>query len=326
MWLAFGGHRTTSVIIQQVLLTKNIGNFSRGQRSFSSVFSVGPVSAITTVKYRNERRYNIQGSFKRNMSSRSRNCNGHSHSSLVIPNNLKLLVRSISPAASRTGSQSQSCGVHSRSDDGPYLPPLMEMPFPPRTWPRFLYSIRNWFFIYFVIRPYMDKDFDIQEFNRGAKQAVEFVSEKLVSGEYDDLEGVVEPEALSQMKTAVASFTVFQRNLLKVAVDDIFFSFPYQIGIMIPEPVRQEGDKILPQTRHVEITVVFHILRGFAEQAKVRGDAKTFQDFIKADDTKYNVMICNYRFFKDFTEGAKNPTWIINLVNHFLPADKNHYS
>ena len=72
------------------------------------------------------------------------------------------------------------------------------------------------------------------------------------------------------------------------------------------------------QVRHVEITYVFHVLRGMSKDQDLSN--KTFKEFIAAEETKRRVMVCNYRFFRDFTEG-KDPKWIVNMVNHFLPAE-----
>jgi len=191
-------------------------------------------------------------------------------------------------------------------------------------------------------------------------QAVSFISNKLSSGQYDDLEGIVDNNALQELKRSLADFSVFQKELLRVAADDVFFLFPYQIGIIIPdqpndfgmrsfEPLMKlltainiyfilynailfsdndhyiEGDerKKPPQVRHVEITVVCHVLRGLDEMRKTNqtGSNMNFQSFIEDETTKYNVMVCNYRFFRDFTEGTKDPSWIVNMVNQYLPAD-----
>lgn len=61
------------------------------------------------------------------------------------------------------------------------------------------------------------------------------VSNKLSEGKLDDLDGLVDPSALAQIKESLSKFTVFQQQLLRVAVEDIFFSFPYQVGIIIPD-------------------------------------------------------------------------------------------
>ncbi|ODN05251.1 hypothetical protein Ocin01_01424 [Orchesella cincta] len=207
------------------------------------------------------------------------------------------------------------------------LPSLM--PFPQLVWPKFINAIRNWFFINFIIKPYFDKEFSMNDFILGVKEAVSVVSNKLSEGKLDELEGLVEASALTQLRESLSKFTVFQQQLLRVASEDIFFAFPYQIGIIIPDELPRdqypEGVKPPPQTRHVEITVCLHVLRGLAERQRKgeTGSAFNFQEFTQDERNKYNVMICNYRFFKDFTEGSQDPTWIVNIVNHFLPAEVN---
>jgi len=61
-------------------------------------------------------------------------------------------------------------------------------------------------------------------------------------GEFDDLEGLVDPMVLRELRNTVNTFSVFQQDLLRVATEDVFFSFPYQIGIVIPDvPVVHNG-------------------------------------------------------------------------------------
>jgi len=48
------------------------------------------------------------------------------------------------------------------------LPSLMD--FPLTIWPSVIKTLRNWFFYHFVIRSYMDKEFNMGEFDRGARQ------------------------------------------------------------------------------------------------------------------------------------------------------------
>jgi len=58
-------------------------------------------------------------------------------------------------------------------NDGPpknsmMLPPLMD--FPRLMWPKVMNTIRNWFFSYFVIKPYFDNEFSIKDFMQGAHE------------------------------------------------------------------------------------------------------------------------------------------------------------
>lgn len=60
------------------------------------------------------------------------------------------------------------------SESGPpsnKLPPLMN--FPQIVWPSIIKSIRNFILTTFIIKPYMDRDFNIPDFVAGSKKAVE---------------------------------------------------------------------------------------------------------------------------------------------------------
>lgn len=70
-------------------------------------------------------------------------------------------------------------------------------------------------------------------------QAVSFISTKLCMGDFEDLEDLVCPVALAEIKKNLENFNVAQRQLLAVEPDDIFFSFPFEIGIIIPDEQSQ---------------------------------------------------------------------------------------
>lgn len=51
------------------------------------------------------------------------------------------------------------------------LPQLME--FPPVVWPSFIKFIKNWMFANFIIRPYFEHEFNLNEFIEASKHAVQ---------------------------------------------------------------------------------------------------------------------------------------------------------
>ncbi|TMW54639.1 hypothetical protein DOY81_000170 [Sarcophaga bullata] len=193
---------------------------------------------------------------------------------------------------------------------GRTLPRLMN--FPEIMWPSMLNSIKNWIMVQFIIRPYMDREFNIRDFCLGAKKAMQVVSSKLMNGEFTALNDLVTTEALTELKPVIQKLSVSQRRQLEVKESDIYLTFPYQVGIMFDET----NEKV--QKRWVEITMVFHVLRGLQEMRDSgeeipwnMGTLPEYQD---------KVFVCNYRFIKEFTTGHESD-WTINIVNHFKPID-----
>lgn len=70
------------------------------------------------------------------------------------------------------------------------------------------------------------------------------------------LEGLVDRAALADLKQSLAKMSVAERYDIQVEKEDVYFSFPYQVGVMFDE---SDDDS---QKRFVEITMVFHVLRG----------------------------------------------------------------
>lgn len=105
------------------------------------------------------------------------------------------------------------------------------------------------------------------------------VSAKLASGEITSLKSLVHNDIIDELQKSVSNMSVAQRNEIKVIKDDIYLAFPYQVNsiylylknqLIIVLPPQQIGiifdestEKI--QKRWVEITMVFHVLRGLKE-------------------------------------------------------------
>ncbi|XP_013168661.1 PREDICTED: uncharacterized protein C2orf47 homolog, mitochondrial [Papilio xuthus] len=184
------------------------------------------------------------------------------------------------------------------------LPQLME--FPPVMWPSFIKYIKNWMFANFIIRPYFDQEFSLNEFIEASKHAVQVVSECLQKSDFQTLEGLVEKDAIVALKNAVTKLSVTQRQLLPIDKEDIFYAFPYQVGVMF-----DDSDK-----RWVEITMCYHVLKGL-KQMQETGDLPPITLGVQPE-FRDKIFILNYRFIREFTKGVED-SWWVNIVNHFQP-------
>ncbi|XP_071439535.1 m-AAA protease-interacting protein 1, mitochondrial isoform X1 [Hetaerina americana] len=205
------------------------------------------------------------------------------------------------------------------SGDGPKpkgLPPLMN--FPQIIWPSFFKSLKNWILCTTIITPYFDREFNLPDFISGSKQAVEVVSNAISKGDWEMLQEYVVEGAISEIKNSASKFSVQQRQDLMVNKEDIYFSFPYQVGVMFDDDKDKEGDK--PQRRFVEITMCYHVLLGLKELR-----AQNISPPLNMGMTpeyQHRICICNYRFIREFTKGKEEQSdWKVNVVNHFKPTD-----
>jgi len=190
------------------------------------------------------------------------------------------------------------------------LPPLMN--FPEIVWPSVIKSIRNFVLATFIIKPYFDKDFNLPDFVKGAKQALEVVSTRLAAGEIKALEGLVAPDILPKLQSSIALMSLPQREQIAINKDDIYFSFPYQVGVIFDE---EEGKD---QRRYVEVTMVFHTLRGLSIM-RSRGEEPPI-NMGMLPEYQQRISICNYRFIREYTKGVDSD-WTVNLLNHFKPVE-----
>ncbi|XP_076356606.1 uncharacterized protein LOC143249896 [Tachypleus tridentatus] len=179
------------------------------------------------------------------------------------------------------------------------------MDFPHVIWPSLFLSVKNWIQTKFIIQPYLDKQFNHKDFVVGAKQALSAVSTLLAVGDFGGLDGLVTQNAVAEIKKKYFTMNVQQRQELEVKLNDIYFCFPYQIGIML-----EDGS----QQRFVEVTVVYHCLRDFDEIKKEDPSLQTINQY------KDRIFVCNYRFIREYTKGIESE-WIINRLNHFKPSN-----
>ncbi|XP_055703554.1 m-AAA protease-interacting protein 1, mitochondrial [Phlebotomus papatasi] len=219
-------------------------------------------------------------------------------------NKLHLSVRSVSSDESSKNTQNRQ----NRS-----LPPLMD--FPELVWPTVFKSMRNWILVNFIIRPYIDKEFNMPDFVFGAKQALQAVSTKLSDGDTSGISEWVSKECVNELAKSLRSMSVAQRHEIRVIKEDIYFSFPYQVGIIFDE---SSSSNDTTQKRWVEITMIFHALRGLHDMQE-RGETPPINLGVMPE-YRDKISICNYRFIKEFTKGNESD-WTINIVNHFKPND-----
>jgi hypothetical protein len=66
-------------------------------------------------------------------------------------------------------------------------------------------------------------------------QAVEYVSGCISRGDFAALENMVTQDALEEVKRNMSTFTLHQRQELALSKEDIYFCFPYQIGVMFSD-------------------------------------------------------------------------------------------
>ncbi|XP_029714912.2 m-AAA protease-interacting protein 1, mitochondrial [Aedes albopictus] len=193
---------------------------------------------------------------------------------------------------------------------GRTLPKLMD--FPEIIWPSIVKSMKNWIMVHFIIRPYFDREFSLPDFVQGAKQALQVVSAALAGGELKTLDGLVDRQTLNDLKHTIGKMSVAQRYDLMVQKEDIYFSFPYQVGVMFDE------EDEASQKRFVEITMVFHVLKGLRGMVE-RGETIPLNVGVMPE-YRDKISICNYRFIKEFTKGVDSD-WTVNVVSHFKPSD-----
>ncbi|XP_065606441.1 m-AAA protease-interacting protein 1, mitochondrial [Cyrtonyx montezumae] len=162
-------------------------------------------------------------------------------------------------------------------------------------------------FYYLLIRLYFDPEFSIEEFTRGAKQAFSVVSQLLSQRKLDLLEGLVSAEVLQMLKEKISSLSENHRDALAADMDAIMYTTEGDVRIYYDDDGR----------KFVSILMRFWYLNGANLPEEVPGETKVFQIVFGDESTKEkrHLLIANYEFQREFTEGAK-PDWTITRIEH----------
>jgi len=165
-----------------------------------------------------------------------------------------------------------------------------------------------------LITPYFDNDFSMRDFSDGAKHAAATVSNDLAEGDFENMKNYLTPDCLETVEKSISLFNVAERAALAIDGKDIFFSFVYQIGILMEDHPTEENKYI----RHAEITWVGQHFPNYQDVIEECGGNPL--EVKKYMDQYGGPQVLNYRFIKDFTKGVED-SWTINALNHFMILD-----
>ncbi|KAM4698589.1 m-AAA protease-interacting protein 1, mitochondrial [Rhinophrynus dorsalis] len=160
---------------------------------------------------------------------------------------------------------------------------------------------------FFLIRAYFDRDFNVEEFTEGAKQAFILVSRLLSQSKFDALENLVCGELIQDIKEKCSSLSDNHRNALAANSDEIMYTTPGDVGIYYDDNGR----------KFVSILMRFWYLTCADLQEDSLEGTKVFQVVLGDENSKdaKRLLTANYEFRREFTQGVK-PDWIITRIEH----------
>ncbi|KAB5576730.1 hypothetical protein PHYPO_G00201780 [Pangasianodon hypophthalmus] len=168
-----------------------------------------------------------------------------------------------------------------------------------------------WFrtkFCFFLIRAYFDKDFSIEEFTEGAKQAFAHVSRLLSQSQFEELEGLVAKDVIGKLEEKCADLPLSYKRALSADPDDIMYTTPADVGFCY----ENDGRKF------VSILMRFWYLTSARLPEDTMEGARIFQVVIGKNGEKpesKRLLTANYEFQREFTQGV-TPDWTITRIEH----------
>ncbi|XP_060945227.1 m-AAA protease-interacting protein 1, mitochondrial [Limanda limanda] len=160
---------------------------------------------------------------------------------------------------------------------------------------------------YFLIRAYFDKEFRIEEFTEGAKQAFSHVSRLLSRCQFQALEGLVAEDLIGKLEEKCSLLPLSSQKALSAGPDEIMYTTPGDVGIHYDDNGR----------KFVSILMRFWYLTRAQLPDDTMEGAHIFQVSISGEgeaETK-RLLTANYEFQREFTKGVP-PDWTITRIEH----------
>ncbi|CAL8326787.1 unnamed protein product [Lota lota] len=160
---------------------------------------------------------------------------------------------------------------------------------------------------YFLIRAYFDKEFRIEEFTEGAKQAFSHVSRLLSQCQFDALEGLVAQDLVGKLEEKCNLLQASHKQALLAIPDDIMYTTPSDVGIYYDDNGR----------KFVSILMRFWYLTSARLPDDPMEGSRIFKMALGTEgqsETK-RLLTANYEFQREFTKGVA-PDWTITRIEH----------
>uniref|UniRef100_A0A3Q3M156 Matrix AAA peptidase interacting protein 1 n=1 Tax=Mastacembelus armatus TaxID=205130 RepID=A0A3Q3M156_9TELE len=160
---------------------------------------------------------------------------------------------------------------------------------------------------YFLIRAYFDKEFSMEEFTEGAKQAFCHVSTLLSRCQFEALEGLVAKDLIGKLEEKCNLLPLSYKKALSADPDEIMYTTPGDVGIYYDDNGR----------RFVSILMRFWYLTSARLPEDTMEGTRVFQVAIggEEDAETKRLLTANYEFQREFTKGV-SPDWTITRIEH----------
>ncbi|CAL8378102.1 unnamed protein product [Gadus morhua 'NCC'] len=162
-------------------------------------------------------------------------------------------------------------------------------------------------FYYLLIRAYFDKEFRIEEFTEGAKQAFSHVSRLLSECQFDALEGLVAQDLVAKLEEKCNLLQESHKQALVASPDDIMYTTPSDVGIYYDDDGR----------KFVSILMRFWYLTSARLPDDPMEGSRIFKMALgtEGQSESKRLLTANYEFQREFTKGVA-PDWTITRIEH----------
>lgn len=160
--------------------------------------------------------------------------------------------------------------------------------------------------IIYLIELYFELDLDSEDFEKGIKQALVHISDKMSSGRYHELVGIMSTEMIEYVEEKCGSLTAAQRKQLAIKMDDIIFVLPEDVSVVFDTYGR----------KFCNVVMRFWLVSTHEGPDDPEG-TKIFKVVSSEDGgPEKKIATAVYEFHRELTRGASHE-WTVTTVWHW---------
>lgn len=149
----------------------------------------------------------------------------------------------------------------------------------------------------------IDRTFDVKEFHAGAQMAIVTVSNRIANGHLEDLNDLVDQNLITELKKRYDTLSFQEKKYIPIKKEEI--ANQRIVGFNVS---KQNG-----------LFVRFKLLIYLMNMEKVmetKDEPETsVEEYFKKQ--LMNLMMAEYTFVRDYSNGSENSSWVITELNHY---------
>lgn len=150
----------------------------------------------------------------------------------------------------------------------------------------------------------IDPTFNINEFYLGAQMALVTVSNRISQGNFEDLNGLVDPELIEKLKSRYQGLSEEEKSFISIKKEEIANNRIVGFNVYKTNGL------------YVRMKLLVYLMNmEKMELDQIGSDNVSMDEYFKKQ--LQNLMMAEYTFVRDYSKKSESSNWLITELNHY---------